>query len=64
MSIKQIVNTPELHDALMAELDILLEAERTALERAIDPIKMHQHQGAIRILRRLKVLREHVNERK
>ena len=63
MSIKQLVNDYTLYTALMQELDEHIEAERLALERSLEPIKMHQHQGAIRALRRLKSLRDIVNGR-
>ena len=63
MSIKQIVNTPDLYNSLMHELDLIIEAERNALERAEEATRMYQHQGALRVLRRLKNIRESVNGR-
>lgn len=64
MSIKQIVNNHDLYLSLLAEFELMLDAERKSLEKVTDVHQMYQAQGAIRTLRRLMTLREIVNGRK
>lgn len=61
MSIKSLVNNTTHYNALMEELDGWIEKERKALETCVATESIYRHQGAIRVLRRLKQLREIVN---
>jgi len=61
MSIKSLVNTPNHYNALMEEIDLWLEKERRGLETSTDIENIYRYQGAVRVLRRLKQLRELVN---
>jgi hypothetical protein len=61
MSIKSLVNTPNHYNALLEELDLWIERERKGLETSTDVENIYRYQGAIRVLRRLKQLREIVN---
>lgn len=61
MSIKSLVNTPNHYNALMEELDLWIERERRGLETSTDIENIYRYQGAVRVLRRLKQLRELVN---
>jgi len=61
MSIKSLVNTPNHYNALMEEIDLWLEKERRGLETSTDIETIYRYQGAVRVLRRLKQLRELVN---
>lgn len=61
MSIKSLVNNTTHYNALMEELDEWIEKERRGLETAVATESIYKHQGAIRILRRLKQLKELVN---
>lgn len=61
MSIKSLVNTPNHYNALMEELDLWIEKERRGLETSTDIENIYRYQGAVRVLRRLKQLRELVN---
>ena len=61
MSLKRIVNDVAMHKALMVELDERIELHQKKLEQAQDLVTIHRAQGAIRLLRDLKQLREKVN---
>ena len=61
MSIKSLVNNTTHYNALMEELDLWLEKERRGLETSTDIENIYRYQGAIRVLRKLKQLREIVN---
>ena len=61
MSIKSLVNNTTHYHALMEELDEWIEKERRGLETSTDIENIYRYQGAIRVLRRLKQLREIVN---
>lgn len=61
MSIKSLVNNTTHYNALMEELDLWVEKERRGLETSTDIENIYRYQGAIRVLRKLKQLREIVN---
>ena len=63
MSIKKLVNDKQTYDAFLEELDAWIEKERKALEACADTVDIYRHQGAVRVLRRLKTLRDIVNGR-
>lgn len=61
MSIKKLVNDVELYGALMEHLDVMIAKEQKALESLTDTTLIFRAQGAISVLRKLKLLREAVN---
>jgi|APGre2960657373_1045057.scaffolds.fasta_scaffold100166_1 hypothetical protein len=63
-SLKVLVNTPKQWGAFneLLESNILLYQRK--LEQAVDMVEIHQAQGAIQALRKLKQLREQVNAEK
>lgn len=63
MSIKKLVNDPSVHGPFLEELDDWIERERKSLEACTDTVDIYRHQGAVRVLRRLKTLRDIVNGR-
>lgn len=63
MYIKKLVNDKQLYDSFLEELDGWIEKERKSLETCRETIDIYRHQGAIRILSRLKTLRDIVNGR-
>lgn len=63
MSIKKLVNDKPTYDAFIEELDGWIEKERKSLETCRETVDIYRHQGAIRILNRLKTLRDIVNGR-
>jgi hypothetical protein len=62
--LKVLVNTPKQWGAFneLLESNILLYQRK--LEQAVDMVEIHQAQGAIQALRKLKQLREQVNAEK
>ena len=61
MHLKQLVNDKECYDQLQKHLDGLIQMRQRALESANDPTTMYRQQGAIDVLRKLKLLKETVN---
>lgn len=61
MSIKKLVNDPELYGALLEHLDVMIAKEQKNLESLTDTTLVFRAQGAISALRKLKLLREAVN---
>jgi hypothetical protein len=59
-NLKPLVNNKDLWDSFLKYLDSEIELSRTGLEQAKDDT-YQGYQGEIRILRRLKKLREKVN---
>lgn len=64
MSLKGIVNDRPLWDALCEELDIRIAFCHKQLEHSILIEDVYRYQGEIRSLRKLKQLRDKVNEPK
>lgn len=63
MSIKKLVNDKATYDAFLEELDSWIEKERKSLETCRETIDIYRYQGAVRVLNRLKTLRDIVNGR-
>lgn len=63
MSIKKLVNDKVTYDAFLEELDSWIERERKSLETSREVIDIYRHQGSIKVLNRLKTLRDIVNGR-
>ena len=61
MSLKKLVNDYDSYGALMEHLDALIIREQKNLESLTDTTLIYRTQGALMTLRRLKLLREHVN---
>ena len=61
MSLKTFVNNKAEWDAFCEELDEMIAMLQTRMEQSEHIIEIHQTQGSIRVLRRLKYLRDKVN---
>jgi len=61
MSLKTFVNDKPQWDAFCEELDVLIADLHKRLEQSEHLVEIHQTQGGIRALRRLKYLRDKVN---
>jgi hypothetical protein len=61
MNLKPFVNNKDLYEDFLDYLDTVIESKRKTLEQATDMVSIHQAQGAIAALRKLKTLKEHVN---
>jgi len=61
MSLKQLVNNKQVHDALMEELKNRISEVHTMMEQATDAPSMYRLQGSVASLRKLLNLREKVN---
>ena len=61
MHLKQLVNNKELYEEFQKHIDDLIYMRQRALESANDPTTMYRQQGAIDVLRKLKLLKETVN---
>jgi hypothetical protein len=61
MSLKTFVNNKAEWDAFCTELDEMIEMMQKRLEQSEHIVEIHQTQGGIRALRRLKYLRDKVN---
>ena len=61
MNLKPFVNNKDLYQDFLDYLDGLIESKRKTLEQATDTVTIHQAQGAIAALRKLKTLKEQVN---
>ncbi len=62
MSLKLLVNNPDIYNAFQEHLDDLIKTNLTTLIQATDPVMIHRAQGAIIAINKLKKLRETVNE--
>ena len=58
---KQLVNNKELYEEFQKHIDDLIYMRQRSLESANDPTTMYRQQGAIDVLRKLKLLKETVN---
>jgi hypothetical protein len=63
MKIKLLVNNKEIWDAYNDELDQMLETTRKSLEKADTDLEIYRYQGEIRMIRKMKQLRDRVNAR-
>lgn len=63
MTLKQLVNNAELYKAFQNELEERIRSVHLLLETTKDPTDCYRLQGQIYALRRLKVLREEINNR-
>jgi protein-arginine kinase activator protein McsA len=61
MHLKQLVNDKECYEQFQEHIDELIKARQRALETANESHVIHRQQGAIDVLRKLKLLRETVN---
>lgn len=61
MHLKQLVNNKELYDEFQKHLDDLIYMRQRTMESANDSVIVYRQQGAIDVLRKLKLLRETVN---
>ena len=61
MHLKQLVNDKECYDQFLQRIDDLIYIRQRALETAQDSTTMYRQQGAIDVLRKLKLLKETVN---
>lgn len=59
--LKEFVNNKPVWDSFLEELDGMIELERRSLEQTTEYGDMRSHQGGIRVLRKLKLLRDKVN---
>ena len=62
MSLKLLVNNPDIYNSFQEHLDELIKTNLTTLISATDPVMIHRAQGAIIAINKLKKLREAVNE--
>jgi hypothetical protein len=61
MSLKEIVNTKNLWDSLLEELDERIAMAHKGMETATTLEDVFRYQGEVRAFRRLKQLRDKVN---
>ena len=61
MHLKQLVNDKECYEQFQQHIDNLIHMRQRALESANDSTTMYRQQGAIDVLRKLKLLKETVN---
>ncbi len=61
MHLKQLVNNKELYEEFQKHIDDLIYMRQRTMESANDPVIVYRQQGAIDVLRKLKLLKETVN---
>ena len=61
MHLKQLVNDKECYEQFQQHIDDLITMRQRALETANENTVIYRQQGAIDVLRKLKLLRETVN---
>ena len=61
MHLKQLVNDKECYEQFQKHIDELIYMRQRALETANETTVVYRQQGAIDVLRKLKLLRETVN---
>ena len=61
MHLKQLVNNKELYEEFQKHLDDLIYIRQRTMESANDSVIVYRQQGAIDVLRKLKLLKETVN---
>lgn len=60
--LKAFVNTKKQWDGFCEYLDIVISEQHKKLEQSDNIVSIHQAQGAIKILRQLKYLREEASD--
>lgn len=61
MHLKQLVNDKECYDQFIQHIDDLIYLRQRTMESANDAVIVYRQQGAIDVLRKLKLLKETVN---
>lgn len=61
MSLKQFVNDKQTWDEFMQYLDELIAIEHSRLAASEHPVELHRAQGAVNAYKKLKYLREKMN---
>ena len=61
MHLKQLVNDKECYDQFQQHIDDLIYMRQRTMESAHDAVIVYRQQGAIDVLRKLKLLKETVN---
>jgi len=61
MHLKQLVNDKECYEQFQKHIDDLIYVRQRTMETSNDSVVMYRQQGAIDVLRKLKLLRETVN---
>ena len=61
MHLKQLVNDKECYEQFQQYIDDLIYMRQRTMETSNDSIVLYRQQGAIDVLRKLKLLRETVN---
>jgi len=61
MHLKQLVNDKECYDQFKEHIDDLINMRQRTMESANDSVIVYRQQGAIDVLRKLKLLRETLN---
>jgi len=61
MHLKQLVNDKECYEQFQQHIDDLIYVRQRTMETSNDSVVMYRQQGAIDVLRKLKLLRETVN---
>ena len=61
MHLKQLVNDKELYEEFQKHIDDLIYIRQRTMETANDAVIVYRQQGAIDVLRKLKLLKETVN---
>lgn len=61
MHLKQLVNDKECYEQFQKHLDDLIYMRQRTMESANDAVIVYRQQGAIDVLRKLKLLKETVN---
>jgi TATA-binding protein-associated factor Taf7 len=61
MNLKPFVNNRDMWDDFLEELDHRIQDCHRKLEQVTNPVEIHQTQGEIFALRKLKKLRDQVN---
>ena len=61
MSLKKLVNDKELYEEFLKHVDDLIYLQHKQMEQATEPVVFYRAQGALTTLRKLKLLREQVN---
>jgi len=61
MYLKQLVNDKECYEQFQQHIDELISMRQRTMESANDSVIVYRQQGAIDVLRKLKLLKETVN---
>lgn len=61
MSLKQLVNSPDVYSSFLEMLEQKIKLTQSSLETAKEVVDIYRLQGQIHALRRLQLLRDEVN---